>query len=92
MIGQVEEFGTELQPKPLCNGKLFEKRKIETMEPRATEITRPSAQRAIVGLADGSRHGRSSECRWIEPLIHIVRTSVGILPRDLQARSSRIRK
>src|ERR1700756_3381322 len=52
------------------------------MEPRATEITRSSAERAEVRLADRGCHGWSSECRWIEPLIHIMRTGVRILARD----------
>ena len=82
MVGQVKEFGAEFQTEPLGNGKLFEKRKIETMEPRATEITRPSAKGTVVGLADRGRHGWSSVRRWIQPLVYVMRTGVGILARN----------
>src|ERR1700676_232369 len=49
------------------------------MEPGAPELTRPSAERTEVGLSDRGCHRRSGECRRIEPLIHIMRTGVGIL-------------
>src|SRR5579864_3506896 len=49
------------------------------MEPRAAEITRPSAEWAEVRLADRGCHGWTSECRWIEPLIDVMEASVGIL-------------
>src|ERR1700683_1468318 len=82
MIGKVEEFRPELEPESLGELKLFEERKIETMESGTPEIARSAAQRAVVGLADGDGHRRSLECRGIEPLIHVVRTSIGILPWD----------
>ena len=82
MVGQVEEFGAEFQTEPLGDRKLFEKRKIETMESRATEITRPSAEGTVIGLADRGRHRWSSVRRWIQPLVYVMRASVGILSRD----------
>ncbi len=82
MVGQVKEFGAEFQTEPLGDRKLFEKRKIETMEPWATEIARPSAKGTVIGLADRGCHRWSSVRRWIQPLINIVRTCVGILSRD----------
>ena len=82
MIGKVEEFRPELEPESLGELKLFEERKIEAMESRTPEIARSAAQRAVVGLPDGDGDRRSLECRRVEPLIHVVRTAVGILSRD----------
>jgi len=84
MIGQIEKFGTELKSKSLRNRELFKKGKIQAMKTGAPELTRPSAKRAVVALADRGCHGRGSECRRVEPLIHIVRAGVGTLSRDLQ--------
>lgn len=82
MVGEVEEFGPELETESLGELKLFEERKIEAMKSGAPEIARSAAQRTVVGLADGDRDGRGLECRGVEPLIHVVRTSVGVLSRD----------
>src|SRR5579859_1633130 len=61
------------------------------MESRATEIARPSAERAEVRLANRGCNGWSSKCRWIEPLIDVMEASVGILPWNPEGEASESR-
>ena len=65
MVGKIEEFGAELKVSALGSAKFLEEGEIEAMEAWPAELAWPPAQGAVVGLADGSRHRWSRECRSI---------------------------
>src|SRR5208337_1852748 len=78
MVGQVEKLGAKLKVGVLRGAEFLEEGEIETMEARPPELARPTAERAVVGLADRGSHGRTGKCRGIEPVIHIVRTRIQV--------------
>src|SRR5207237_5569225 len=79
MVGEVEKLRSELQVRAFRRAEIFEKGEVQAVKTGAIELSRGTAQGRAIRLAYGGRDGRAGKGRGVQPMVHVVRTSVFVL-------------
>src|SRR5256884_4720309 len=85
MVGEVEKLGSELQVRAFGGAEIFEQGEVQSVKTGAIELRRGAAQGRAIRLAYGGRDGRARKGRGVQPLVHVVRTSVFVLSGNEQS-------